>query len=400
MALSDLKVKAAKAQAKPYKLTDGRGLYLLVQANGAKLWRFNYRFAGKQKTLALGVYPDVPLATARKKLEKAREQTANGEDPAVTKQAHKAARVAEVVDSFEAVTREWFAKFMADKAKSHSSKIMSRFERDIFPWIGSRPIAQIQPQELLKVLRKTEKRGTLETAHRELQNCGQVFRYGVATGRCPSDPSRDLKGAIAPWRPQHYPTITDPKEIGDLLRAMDGYDGAQITGYALRLAPLLFVRPGELRRAEWNEIDFDKAEWRIPAAKMKARVIHIVPLSTQALVIIRELQKLTGKKKYLFHSVRSAVEPMSENTINAALRRLDYSKEQITGHGFRSMASTILNEQGWNRDAIERQLAHGERNQVRAAYNYAEFMPERRKMMQAWGDYLDTLRETDIAQNN
>ena len=393
MALSDLKVKGAKAQSKPYKLTDGRGLYLLIQANGAKLWRFNYRFSGKQKTLALGGYPDVPLAAARKKLDKAREQIANGEDPAATKQANKATSVAESIDSFEAVMREWFEKFMADKAKSHSSKIMSRFERDLFPWIGSRPIAQIQPQELLKVLRRTEKRGTLETAHRELQNCGQVFRYGVATGRCPSDPSRDLKGALAPWRPKHYPTITDSKAIGELLRAMDSYDGAQITAYALRLAPLLFVRPGELRRAEWSEIDFDKAEWRIPAAKMKARVIHIVPLSTQAIGLIRELQKLTGKKKYLFHSVRSVLEPMSENTINAALRRLDYSKEQITGHGFRSMASTILNEQGWNRDAIERQLAHGERNQVRAAYNYAEFMPDRRKMMQAWADYLDTLRE-------
>jgi integrase len=385
MPLNDLKVKGAKAGAKPYKLADERGLYLLIQPTGSKLWRFDYRHAGKRKTLAIGTYPDSPLSIARKRLGEARAQLEDGIDPSAARQAAKAAHVAKTENSFEAIAREWFGKYSPGWAKSHADKIIRRLERDVFPWMGSQPIAEIEPKELLAVLRRIEARGKLETAHRAHQNCGQVFRYAVATGRAPRDPSGDLRGALAPWKPQHYATITDAKAIGELLRAMEGHSGSLVTASALKLSPLLFVRPGELRRAEWAEIDLDKAEWRIPAEKMKARVIHIVPLPDQALSILRELHPLTGAGRYVFPSVRTRREPMSENTVNAALRRL----------GFRGMASTLLNEQGWNRDAIERQLAHGERDQVRAAYNYAEFMPERRKMMQAWADYLDRLRQSD-----
>ena len=403
MPLNDAKLKNAKPAAKPCKLADERGLYLLVKPTGSKLWRFDYRHGGLRKTLALGSYPDVPLADstgrgrkikgARTLRNEARELLAQGLDPGAIRQAERAAKVATAENSFETIAREWFAKFSPGWAKSHGDKIIRRLERDVFPWIGAQPIAEIEPKELLAVLRRIEARGKLETAHRAHQNCGQVFRYAVATGRVSRDPSGDLRGALAPWKPQHYPSITDPKAIGDLLRAMDAHKGSLVTTCALKLAPLLFVRPGELRRAEWTEIDLDKAEWRIPPEKMKARVLHIVPLSIQAVAALRDLQPLTGEGRYVFPSVRTRREPMSENTVNAALRRMGYAKEQMTGHGFRSMASTLLNEQGWNRDAIERQLAHGEKDQVRAAYNYAELMPERRKMMQAWADYLDVLRD-------
>ena len=391
MALTDTAVRKAKPKQKPYKLSDGRGMYLEIMPNGSRYWRLKYRVSGKEKRLALGVYPDVSLSDARDRREQARKQLANGIDPSTAKQAEKQAARAEVQDSFEAIAREWFAKYSPRWAAGHASKIIRRFERDVFPWIGNRAVAQITAQDLLSVLRRIESRGAVDTAHRAHQNCSQVFRYAVATGRAERDPSGDLRGALSPAKKRHHASITDAKEVGALLRTIDGYKGSFVTKCALRLAPRLFVRPGELRKAEWSEFDLDNAEWRIPGEKMKMRVPHIVPLSTQAVEVLRELHSLTGEGRYLFPGAHSKNRPMSENTINSALRRMGYGKDDMTGHGFRSMASTLLNEQGWHRDAIERQLAHAERDSVRAAYNYAEHLPERRKMMQSWSEYLDAL---------
>lgn len=390
MPLSSPAVRNAKLEDKPYKLADEKGMYLLVTQTG-KYWRFNYRFRGKQKTLALGVYPDVTLANARTKRDEARRLLANDVDPGTLNKLARRAAKAIVENSFEFVAREWHAKHAPNWAASHGDKVIRRLELDVFPWLGSRPINEITAPELLTVLRRIESRGALDTAHRAHQNCGQVFRYAVATGRAERDPSGDLRGALPPVKQAHYSSITDPKAIGELLRAINGYQGSYISKSALQLAPLVFVRPGELRQAEWTEINFETAEWRIPAEKMKMRAVHIVPLASRAVAILRELQALTGDGRYVFPGARTNGRPMSENTVNAALRRLGYEKDQMTGHGFRSMASTLLNEQGWNRDAIERQLAHGERDSIRAAYNYAEHLPERRKMMQAWADYLDAL---------
>jgi len=392
MPLSDVKVRNAKAAAKPYKLADERGLYLLVQPSGSKLWRFNYRVDGKQKTLAFAGYPDISLAAARSRRDDARRLLAEGIDPGLQRKLEKIRKIALGQDTFEAIAREWLAKFAPQWSDGHADKIRRRLERDVFPWIGSRSVREITAPELLAVLRRIESRGAIETAHRANQNCGQVFRYAVATGRAERDPTSDLRGALAPVKQTHHASITEPSAIGELLRAIWGYNGSLPTRSAMQLAPLVFVRPGELRHAEWSEFDLEAGEWRIPAAKMKMRVVHIVPLSVQARMIIQELQPLTGAGRYLFPSNRGRGRPMSENTVNAALRRLGYTNDQMTGHGFRSMASTLLNEQGYHRDAIERQLAHGERDKVRGAYNYAEHLPERRRMMQAWADYLDGLR--------
>lgn len=391
MPLNDMACKQAKPKEKAYKLADSGGLYLEVAPSGGKWWRLKYRINGKEKRISLGVYPEVSLKEARDRRDDAKKQIAAGIDPSEHRKAHKATRQDRAANSFEIVAREWFAKHSPNWVASHSSKILRRFEADVFPWIGGRPIAEITAPELLTVLRRIENRGALETAHRALQNCGQVFRYAVATGRAERDPSGDLRGALPPPKAKHHASITDPKAIGELLRAVDGYQGSPITKYALRLAPLLFVRPGELRKAEWSKFNLDGGEWRIPATRMKMREQHIVPLSTQAVIILQELQALTGGDQYVFPGARTNGRPMSENTVNAALRRLGYSSDEMTGHGFRSMASTLLNEQGWNRDAIERQLAHAERDNVRAAYNYAEHLPERKRMMQAWADYLDGL---------
>lgn len=388
MPLTDALIRSSKPRAKPYKLAAGTGLYLLINPNGSRWWRFRYRLGGKEKLLSLGVYPEVPLKAVHERLGEARRQLATGIDPSVKRKADKVAQA----DSFEAVAREWFAKFSTNWAESHSSKVLRRLEMDVFPWLGSRAVGRIAPPELLACLRRVEGRGALDTAHRVHQNCGQIFRYAVATGRAERDPAADLRGALPPPAGGHFASITEPVRIGELLRAMDGYDGTLSARCALRLAPLVFVRPGELRKAEWSEFDLEAAEWRIPAERMKARVLHIVPLSRQAVVILRELHPATGSGRYLFPSVRTSARPISDNTLNAALRRLGYTTEDMTAHGFRSMASTLLNEQRWHRDAIERQLAHGERDEVRAAYNYAEYLPERRKMMQAWSDYLDGLR--------
>lgn len=391
VALTDIKIKAAKPREKAYKLSDGEGLFLLITPTSSKYWRLKYRFGGKEKLLALGVYDQITLADARIKRNEARNLLAKGIDPSLVKQETKRSSKLATANSFETIAREWHAKFLAKWTPKHAARIIRKLENDIFPWIGQRAISEITAPELLKTLHRIESRGAIETAHRAHQTCGQIFRYAVATGRAERDPSSDLRGALPPAKVKHYASLTDANAVGDLLRAINDYQGHFVTKCALRLAPLVFVRPGELRHAEWSEIDLDAAEWRIPAERMKMRVKHIVPLSKQAIVILRELQPLTGDGKYIFPCVRTLKRPMSENTVNAGLRRLGYTKEEMTGHGFRSMASTLLNEQGWNRDAIERQLAHAERNNIRAAYNYAEYLPERRKMMQHWADYLEQL---------
>lgn len=391
MSLKDTAIRNAKPKEKQYKLYDEKGLYLLVKKTG-KYFRFDYRYAGKRKTLALGVYPGVKLAEARERRDNARKLLQNDIDPAQYRKETKAMRKDQAVNSFEAIAREWFTKNKHIWTKGHSRTIIRRLELNIFPWLGTRPVAFISAPELLAALRRIEDRGALETAHRVKQICGQVFRYAIATGRAERDPSADLRGALAPVKHGRMATITDPKIIGELLCAIDGYEGTLVAKCALKLAPLVFVRPGELRHAEWAEIDLDKAEWRIPAKKMKMKDPHIVPLSTQAVEILYEIQPITGKGRYVFPSIRTYSRPMSNNTVLAALRRMGYTKEEMSGHGFRAMASTVLHEQGWPSDIIERQLAHAERNSIKAAYNHAQHLPERRKMMQAWADYLDTLR--------
>jgi integrase len=389
--LTDTAIRNAKSREKQYKLSDEKGMYVLVKKAG-KYFRLDYRFGGNRKTLALGVYPDVKLQEAREKRDDARKLIANGVDPAQMRKATKVMQVAQTANNFEAVAREWFIKHSPSWAESHSKKIIRRFELYIFPWLGSRPISEITPPELLSVLRRIESRGILETAHRTHQNCGKVFRYAIATGRAERDPSADLRGALVPVKHGRMATITEPKKIGELLRAIDGYEGTPVAQCALRLAPLVFVRPGELRHAEWTEIDLDNAEWRIPAEKMKMKDPHIVPLSKQAVKVLSEIQPITGQARYVFPSVRTNSRPMSENTVLAALRRMGYTKEEMCGHGFRAMASTVLHEQGWPSDIIERQLAHAERNSIKAAYNHAQHLPKRRKMMQAWADYLDSVK--------
>lgn len=399
MSLTNIKIKNAKPRikpdgsstTKPYRLSDEKGLYLEIAPNGGKWWRLKYRIGGKEKRLSLGVYPDVSLKDARERRDEFRKQIADGIDPSHIRKAEKQS----IGDqhSFETIAREWHTKFSANWTEDHAARTLTRIKNDAFPWIGNKNINDITAPELLTVLRRVENRGALETAHRINQICGQVFRYAIATGRAERDPSGDLKGALPPTRTKHHASIVEPKKIGELLRTINEYSGSFITSTALKLSPLLFVRPGELRQAEWSEIDLEVAEWRIPPEKMKMRALHIVPLSTQAIDLLKEIQPLTGRDKYVFPSNRSVTRPMSNNTITAALRRLGYTKEEMTAHGFRSMASTLLNEQGWNRDAIERQLAHSERDGVRAAYNYAQYLPERKKMMQAWADYLDGLAQ-------
>lgn len=378
--LTEMQVRKAVALSKPYKLSDERGMYLLVNSAG-RYWRLDYRFDGKRKTLALGVYPEIGLAEARRKRDEARGVLREGVEPSARRHAGGA--------TLGAVAEEWFSSRRAGWADTHASKIRIRLDNDLLPWLGARPIAAVTAPEMLTALRRVEARGAIDTAHRCLQYLNQIFRYAIATGRAATNPAADLSGALSAVVNGHYATITQPKEIGALLRALDSYRGDFPTRCALRFAPLVFVRPGELRGAEWSEFDLDGAEWRIPAAKMKMKQTHIVPLSTQAVEILSELQPLTGKQRYLF-SQRDR--PMSEATVLAALRRLGYSGKEMTGHGFRAMASTRLHEMQWPHAAIELQLAHAERNRVSAAYNYAELLPERRKMMQEWADYLDTLR--------
>lgn len=391
MPLTDIAIRNARPKKKQYKLHDAKGLYCLVNKVG-KYFRYDYRYGGKRKTLALGVYPTVKLQEARLKRDDARKLIVNGIDPVQYKKDTKAMHMEKAANNFETVAREWFVKNNPKWTKKHAKTIISRLEANMFPWLGKKSISEITAPELLVALRRIESRGAVETAHRVKQICGQVFRYAIATGRAERDPSADLKGALASTRSKHMAAITDPKQVGGLLRAIDGYEGHIVTRCALKLAALTFVRPGELRCAEWYEVDFDQAEWRIPAEKMKMRSMHIVPLAEQSIAVLKELEPLSGHGKYIFPSLRTGQRPMSNNTVLAALRRMGYSKDEMTGHGFRAMSSTILHEQGWPSDVIERQLAHAERNSIKAAYNHAQHLPERCKMMQHWADYLDELK--------
>ncbi|MDL2317320.1 integrase arm-type DNA-binding domain-containing protein [Desulfovibrio sp. OttesenSCG-928-A18] len=393
MTLSDTAIRNAKPQSKPYKAYDADGLFIIVTPSGGKWWRFKYRFGGKEKLISLGTYPEVGLKEARRRRDEAREQIAAGVDPAAQRKAVRAAVRAEQADAFEVVALEWFTTKKDAWTEDHGGRVLARLKKDIFPAIGARPVREITPPELLAALRKVEQRGTPETAHRALQSCGQIFRYAIATGRADRDTADDLKGALVPIQKGRFATITEPQRIGALLRDLDAYEGQPIVRAALRLAPYVFVRPGELRRAEWAEFNFDAAEWRIPSRRMKMREMHIVPLARQVVEMLHDLHQYTGHTAFLFPSMRSNVTTISDMTLLAALRRMGYGKDEMTVHGFRAMASTLLNEQGYNRDWIERQLAHGERNSIRAAYNYAEYLQERRKMMQEWADYLDGLRK-------
>ena len=386
--LTDTTIKNAKARERPYKLADGRGLSLLVKPNGAKLWRFRYRHGGTEKMISVGSYPDITLARARARREEARRLVANRIDPSEARRAERSA----VANTLEAVAGEWMAQREGKLAPATRSKTRWIFEDLVFPAIGRRPIADIKPADLLRVLRRIEAAGHHETAHRVKQKVGQVYRFAVATGRADHDITASLKDALAPVVATHRAAITEPAKVGELLRALDGYQGQPETGAALTLAPLVFLRPGELRGAEWAEIDLETAEWRIPAQRMKMSERHIVPLSTQAVAILERLHTLTGHGRLVFPSLRSRERPISENTLNAALRRLGYGKDEMCAHGFRTVASTLLNEMSFHSDLIELQLAHKPRDKVRAAYNRAERLAERRQMMQAWADYLDSLK--------
>lgn len=393
MALTDVKARNAKPEEKQVKLSDSDGMYLLVTPAGGKCWRLKYRFGGKEKVLALGTYPEVSLAEARTKRDAARKQLAAGVDPNAVKKAQKATLADKAANSFEVVAREWHTKYTPTWTKGYADMLLRRLTQNVFPSIGSCPIEELKAPDVLKVLRRVESRGALETAHRIQITCGQIFRYAVATGRAERDPTGDLKGALPPRRKKHHAAITDPKQAMELLRAIDGYQGTFQVKCALQLAPLFFVRPGELRNAEWSEIDFDNQQWNIPAERMKMKESHIVPLSAQALAILDELKALTGGSRYLFPSGRSFHRPMSNNAVNAALRRMGFAKEEMTGHGFRAMARTILDEVLQVRpDFIEHQLAHAVRDPNGRAYNRTAHLAERRKMMQLWADYLDGLK--------
>lgn len=393
MPLTDVAIRGAKPADKPLRLFDANGLYLEVAPAGGKWWRFKYRFGGKEKRISLGVYPDVGLRDARERRDGARKLLANGVDPGVERKVQKAATVERAANSFEAVAREWFARYAPGWAKSHADKIMARLEKDVFPWLGARPIAEIKAPELLSVLRRVEGRGAVDTAHRVQQNCGQVFRYAVATGRAERDVSADLRGALPPARHTHFASVTNPDEVAALLRALDGFQGTFVVQCALRLAPMFFVRPGELRTAEWSQFDLDKAEWRYTVSK--TRTEHLVPLATQAVAILRELHALTGHRQYVFPG-RDVKKPMSGAAINAALRRLGFdTKTEITGHGFRAMARTILHEQlRFPSEVIEHQLAHKVSDSLGTAYNRTKFIDDRVAMMQKWADCLERLKAT------
>lgn len=391
MPLTNTAIRNAKAGKKALKLFDERGLYLEVSPAGGKWWRLKYRFGGKEKRLSLGIYPDVALKDARDRRDEARKLLADGIDPSEYRKATKAAQTDRNANSFELITREWFAKYSPTWAPNHGTRLIRLFERDIFPWLGSKPISEITAPDLLAILRRIEARGALDTAHRALGNCGQVFRYAIATGRSQRDPSSDLRGALPPARGKHFAATTEPQQFAAILRAMDGYEGMLTVRCALRLAALLFVRPGELRSAEWKDIDLDAAQWCYTASKTKTP--HIVPLARQAVAILRELKPLTGNGRFVFPGARSNKRHMSDNAILAAMRRMGIDKTEMSGHGFRAVARTILDEVlGVRPDYIEQQLAHAVRDPNGRAYNRTAHLPERRKMMQQWADYLDKLK--------
>lgn len=393
MALTDTFVRQVKP-TKPAgdKFRDGDGMYLFVKGPG-KYWRLDYRFLGKRKTLALGTYPEVSLAKARQRRAEARELLADGIDPYVAKREAKAAKVAEALHSFEAVAKTWLVKTKADRAETTQAKVARWLEKDVYPFIGKLPIAQIKPRDVLQMIQKMEARGALDSAHRVKQVCGQVFRFAVAASLTERDVTADLRGALASPPKSHYAAITEPKDVATLMRAIHGYSGHPYTLAALKLSPLVFARPGELRSAEWQEIDLEAAEWRIPGAKMKMAADHIVPLCSQAIEILRQLKPMSGHGRFVFPSIRTGERCMSENTVNAALRGMGFAKEVMSAHGFRAMARTILDEVLEERiDLIEHQLAHQVKDPNGRAYNRTAHLPARRAMMQRWANYLDSLR--------
>jgi integrase len=403
MALTDTFVKQVKHSGKPAgdKYADGGGLYLLVKAAG-KYWRMDYRHAGKRKTLALGVYPAVSLAKARKRRDEARELLADGQDPSAVKRQAKIAQAVAAANTFEAVALEFHARMVEEWSAIHAKRWLEGLQKDVFPYIGSMPIATLTAPVVLDMLRRVERRGAIETLHKLRQSCGQVFRYGIQTGRCERDPVADLRGALKQVVVKHMAAILEPAKVGELMRAIYGYTGQLTTKAALQLSALLFQRPGNIRAMEWSEIDLDAGMWTIPAAKMKRRIAgkingrpHFVPLAPQAVAILRELHPITGQGRYVFPSLLTGERPMSENTTNTALQRLGYGREVIVPHGFRSMARTLMVEHlpGISADAIEAQLAHGKLGPLGDAYDRAEFMDQRRKMMREWADYLDWLRK-------
>lgn len=406
---SDATIKAERPKDKPWRLLDGDGLYLLISPDaenpsGKKWWRLDYAIGGKRKTLSLGVYPATGLSLARAKARDARSLVAAGVDPSDARKSDKAkqaeANEAErrveagipSVGSFEAVAREWYTKNSGSWVPSHGERIMRRLERDVFPWLGARPIGEIKPPEILAVLRRIEARGAIETAHRAASNCGQVFRYGVCDGHIESDPTRDLRGALTKTAPTHMAAITDQAKIGALLRAFDGYKGSLVVRCALQLAPLVFVRPGELRRAEWAHIDFEAKEWRYIVTKTKTS--HIVPLAPRAVEILNEVKALTGGGRYVFPGARSGERPMSDNAILMAMRSLGIPKEEMSGHGFRAMARTILDERlGVEPSLIEHQLAHTVKDPLGRAYNRTKHLSQRHIMMHVWAAHLESLKK-------
>ncbi|WP_116368359.1 tyrosine-type recombinase/integrase [Parahaliea mediterranea] len=401
MPLTATEVKQAKPEGKPRKLADGGGLHLLIQPSGAKYWRYKYRYGGKEKTLALGVYPEVSLKEARDAHQQARKQLSNGIDPGAAKKVEKLTRHLAAAESFEAVAREWYTQKMPEKSESYRVRTGRILEKDLYPVLGNRPIADVTAPELLAALRRIEARGANDIAHRAKQTAGQVFRFAVATGRAERDPSADLKGALKPkGQKKHHAAITDPRELGRLLVAIDGFEGTPIVKAALRLSPLLFQRPGELRAMEWAEINWDESRWEIPADKMKMGQPHIVPLCSQALALLRDLHPLTGRGRYVFPSARGASRCLSDNAVRVALRTIGYGKDQITPHGFRATARTILDELlGYRVDWIEHQLAHAVKDANGRAYNRTAHLEGRAKMMQGWADYLDNLKAQAMAGN-
>ena len=397
--LNDKAVSAAKSRDKDYKISDGDGLFLLVKSNGSKLWRLKYRIASKEKLLSFGQHPAVSLAVARTWTLDARKLLAAGVDPMVVKSEAKTVAasiaLAVVTDTVEAIGREWFGKFGEQWVDSHGSKVIRRLERDLFTWIGKDDVKAVTPATLLTVLRKVETRGALDTAHRLMQNCGQIWRYAVATGRAERDITQDLRGALPPAKKTHLGAITEPSEIGKLLRNIADYKGSEVVRLALKLAPLVFVRPGELRQAVWSEFDLEARLWTIPAGRMKAKRPHIVPLSEQVMAILNDLLIVSGGDNLLFPSPRSKTRCLSDVAVLAALQRMGYEKGEMTAHGFRAMASTNIEQLGYDVRLIEIQLAHADQDQVRAAYKRETHMlrlDERKKMMQHWADYLDGLR--------
>lgn len=397
MALTDVAIRNAKPGPKPVKFSDGGGMHLLVTPAGGKLWRLKYRIDGREKLLAIGAYPEIGLGEARRRREEAREMIALGKDPSREKRRDKLRSRIQAADTFKAISDEFCQKRRRDGQKGWAPATATRSEyllSLVCGSIGHLPIGEIEPMDVLTAIRRIEGKGKLESARRSLQLAGAVFRYAVATARLGSDPTRDLRGALTAPTVTHYGAITDPKKVGELLRAIDDYEGSGITKLALQIAPHVFVRPGELRHAEWSEIDLDGALWIIPAGKMKMRKAHHVPLSRQTVELFRQVRAVTGPTGYVFPSVRTRTRPMSENTINAGLRRLGYVTDEMTAHGFRAMASTLLNESGkWNPDAIERALAHGDTDKVRAAYHRGAHWDERVSMAQWWSDHLDQLRK-------